>query len=287
MSKKDVPPLIEFLKRDEWKTVGFTSRIKDNIAYKWSGRHHFVVLINDLETTGPAAIAEAILMARNGLIVPALSDDHAFTLDRCDRMRVLLQRYSLRLHSIMGPHSCVLKMERLFTARPYAKIDYHLLARWLKHDNGRPVPPIPDLAVSRVGPEDAERLFSLQKAYELEEVCLDPSHFNETISRMLFKKNLRKQVVFITEAEGLPVAKAGTNARGFNVDQIGGVFTKPGVRQKGIATFLMKVLLEHLSTEREAVTLFVKRDNIPALALYRKLQFEERGSYRIVYYNRP
>ena len=286
MRKKDTVPLIDFLKRDEWRTVGFTSRIKDNIAFRWSGRHHFAVLLNEMKSTGPEAIAEAVLLTRNGLIVPILSDGQPFTLDRCDQMRILLQRFSLRLHSIMGPRDSVIKMERLFSAKAYAKIDYHLMVRTLNRENGRPVPPLSNLMVSRAGPEDSERLFSLQKAYEIEEVCLDPSHFNESVSRILFKNNLRKQIIFFTEAGGLPVAKAGTNARGFNVDQIGGVFTKSGFRRNGIATYLMKVLLEYLSVEKKAVTLFVKRDNPSALALYRKLEFEERGSYRITYYYR-
>jgi predicted GNAT family acetyltransferase len=80
------------------------------------------------------------------------------------------------------------------------------------------------------------------------------------------------------------VAKAGTNARGFTVDQIGGVFTVEEVRNSGIAFRVMEELLRRIFAEKSTVCLFVKKNNLPALALYGKLGFHVADGYRISYF---
>jgi ribosomal protein S18 acetylase RimI-like enzyme len=46
----------------------------------------------------------------------------------------------------------------------------------------------------------------------------------------------------------------------------------------------MEALLEYLKESRNVATLFVKRDNTSAIALYEKLSFRIRDNYRISYY---
>jgi predicted GNAT family acetyltransferase len=90
----------------------------------------------------------------------------------------------------------------------------------------------------------------------------------------------------MAELGGVPVAKAGTNARGFTTDQIGGVFTRPDLRHRGAARAVMTALLEHVRRDRRQACLFVKKDNAPAIRLYLGLGFDVRGEYRISYYGR-
>jgi predicted GNAT family acetyltransferase len=146
--------------------------------------------------------------------------------------------------------------------------------------------PLPDLEIVSASPEDADRLFEIQRDYELEEVFLDPSHFSDTICRTLLRNTLRKQIVFVAECGGRPVAKAGTNARGYQVDQIGGVFTDKNFRSRGVGTHLMCVLLRYLKAEKSMASLYVKKDNPAASRLYQKLEFRPREAYRISYYYR-
>jgi predicted GNAT family acetyltransferase len=80
------------------------------------------------------------------------------------------------------------------------------------------------------------------------------------------------------------VAKAGTNARGFGVDQIGGVFTLEKLRNSGIAFRVMEELLRQVFAHKDMACLFVKKDNLPALALYKRLGFATADSYRISYF---
>ena len=100
----------------------------------------------------------------------------------------------------------------------------------------------------------------------------------------MLRKNLKKQVVFLAESNGIPLSKAGTNSRGFHADQLGGVYTREDRRNQGIAYWVMEALLGCLKESRNVATLFVKRDNTSAIALYEKLSFRIRDNYRISYY---
>ena len=80
------------------------------------------------------------------------------------------------------------------------------------------------------------------------------------------------------------MGKAGTNARGFRVDQIGGVYTLPARRGRGIAAALMAALLADILGQGRKPSLFVKPTNAAALALYRSLGFEDIGDFRADYF---
>jgi predicted GNAT family acetyltransferase len=100
----------------------------------------------------------------------------------------------------------------------------------------------------------------------------------------LLKAALKEEIVYVAELDGVPVAKAATNARGFDVDQIGGVYTVPGERGKGIGAVVVGALLKALFAEKSSACLFVKKRNRPAIALYDRLGFEPVTDYIISYY---
>ena len=100
----------------------------------------------------------------------------------------------------------------------------------------------------------------------------------------LLKRSLRDELVYVAELDGVPVAKAATNARGFGVDQIGGVYTVPEKRSKGLAARVVADLLETVFRDKAAACLFVKKKNRPALALYDRLGFTPVTDYIISYY---
>ena len=134
------------------------------------------------------------------------------------------------------------------------------------------------------GSGDAALLFPLQRAYELEEVVIDPALFSDATCLKLLRQGLRNELVFHASRDGRPLAKAGTNARGYGVDQIGGVFTVASERGKGLARIVMAALLEAIFAEKPAACLFVKKANTPAIALYERLGFATVGGYVISYY---
>jgi predicted GNAT family acetyltransferase len=100
----------------------------------------------------------------------------------------------------------------------------------------------------------------------------------------LLRASLREELVYEAERDGVPVAKAATNARGFTVDQIGGVYTTPRERGKGIGGLVVTALLREVFAEKKGACLFVKKRNFPAIALYERLGFSYVTDYVISYY---
>jgi predicted GNAT family acetyltransferase len=263
-------PVIDFLLPEEALHVPFTSRLR-------TGARGCDVFC-DRDASG--AIRECILFTTGGLLLPVLSTagtDHA-------GLAALLHELRPAVHSIMGIGRCVGPAETLVPVVPSARIEYFLMT--VDRAALRPGMPVEirGLSVRRAGPADADALLPLQKGYELEEVMIDPSRFSEASCLRLLKTSLREEVVYLAEVNGVPVAKAATNARGYAVDQVGGVFTQPSWRGKGIGAVVVTALLKELLAEKTRACLFVKKRNRPAIALYDRLGFEPVTDYVISYY---
>jgi uncharacterized protein len=115
-------------------------------------------------------------------------------------------------------------------------------------------------------------------------VVIDPAHFNEAQCMRLLRHTLHEELVYVIERDGQPVAKAATNARGYGIDQIGGVYTVPALRCKGMARMVVSSLLREIFREKESACLFVKQKNRPAITLYDRLGFVTVSDYVISYY---
>ena len=133
-----------------------------------------------------------------------------------------------------------------------------------------------------------KELYKLQAAYEQEEVLPKGSPFDAASCRLTLDNILKHHLLVAVEKDGLLVAKANTNAWGFNHVQIGGVYVSPPYRNQGIAGRMLAHLIEKLQEHQKPITLFVKKRNLPARRLYEKLSFSyvapPLGEYRISYY---
>ncbi|HOK00206.1 MAG TPA: GNAT family N-acetyltransferase [Termitinemataceae bacterium] len=133
-----------------------------------------------------------------------------------------------------------------------------------------------------------KELYKLQAAYEQEEVLPKGSPFDAASCRLTLDSILKHHLLVAVEKDGILVAKANTNAWGFNHVQIGGVYVSPLYRNQGIAGRMLARLIEELQGHQKPITLFVKKGNIPARRLYEKLGFTyvdpPWGEYRISYY---
>ena len=260
--------------------------MRDMVPYRWINGESFTLMINEEKVKGIPTILEALMLTRSGLILPILYDEFAFTLDHNSQLKPFFHRYGRRLHSIMGLKSSVIKIESLFDNNIRAQVDYYLMTVDLQRSLPQTIAGPASVDVRPAELDDADALFDIQRQYELEEVFLNPDHFDEWRCRSLLRKSLKKQVIYLAHENGIPVAKAGTNARGFLVDQIGGVFTLPARRREGIGTMCMTALLQDLRQTKKMATLFVKQDNPTARSLYRRLGFKIRTHFRITYYAR-
>jgi len=153
-------------------------------------------------------------------------------------------------------------------------------------ENAKKLLPPEKLKLTKCGLEQLNELVPLQKGYELEEVLIDKTDFEETVSRLTLRKALREQIIYalFAEQEIIAVAKAGTNARGLNWYQLGGIYTVPRFRSHGYAAFLAQTLALKNAEMGKKTALFVKDANIPAQKAYAKAGFVPDKPFEIIYY---
>ncbi|MBN2535566.1 MAG: GNAT family N-acetyltransferase [Spirochaetales bacterium] len=283
VQNRDFPKIKDLILRKEWAYVSFCSRFRE-----YTQKQH--ILNNDCTILAHYEkeknyIREAIMLTQRGIILPILEQP---SLNEYSPILYYFfssfQHYMNRLHSIMGLFDDVIKIEAMLPVQASHQVDYYLMT--VTEESLR-VPDFfsfHDMVVRKATPKDAEKLYNLQKMYELEEVFIDPSKFNPKICLSNLRNMLKHELIMYVEKNNIPVAKAGTNARGFLTDQIGGVYTHDEERRKGIACCLMYLLLKNIFKIKQIVSLFVKKSNTPAISLYRKLGFEMRENYRISYF---
>jgi uncharacterized protein len=274
--KKDRDDLKAFLSIDEWGHVAFTSRLSDEKKSLLIPPEKGKILINRLSGSGNR-ITEAILYTSSGVIIPVLAGGSESQRAAPDR---LFSRVG-SIYSVMGRKRDVEAVQRILTSRSYATIDYHLMSLEEKPEcsvTGERI------TIKKGKPRDVSLLFPLQKAYEIEEVLLNPANFSSRNCYLALQRNLRNEIIYYGLLDGKAVAKAGTNARGFTFSQLGGIYTGEEFRNRGIGEYLLCHLLNRILKSGRGASLFVKKENISAIGLYRKLKFKVRDEYRIAYY---
>ena len=253
-NKKELPLLLNFLLPRESQAVAVTSRLKLGDRASLPPRREASVFF----CQGPAEILAAVLISSTGAVLPVLAPGNALQPESLPRLAEpgVINEY----HLMSLTRECFLQVED----------------RVLR---------VKGLAIKAAGLQDAERLYPLQKGYELEDVALSKDYFHERSCFLSLKRILRHQEVIMAELNGKAVAKVNTNARGFRVDQVGGMYTIKSERNRGIGFLILKELLKRIFQTKEIVSLFVRKNNPAAAALYRNLGFTVTDSYRISYYH--
>ena len=191
------------------------------------------------------------------------------------------------VHAIQGLKEDTELLETLLEKQGYfpeEHIDYHLMSI----DN----PPRPEafmagpvhLRLRKPAAGDEEALFELQSAYEKEEVLPKNAAFNPASTRLNLKHILSSEFIYIAELNGQVIGKINTSAESFTRFQIGGVYVRPDFRRRGIGLTMTAFFLGPLLARGKGITLFVKKQNAAARAVYRKAGFTTLADYRITYY---
>ena len=140
------------------------------------------------------------------------------------------------------------------------------------------------LSIERATENDLTELFPLQLDYENTEVAYEGRPINPAVCKLSLRARLTTEYIYKVSADGHIVAKAGTNAQGFHWFQIGGVYTLPAYRNKGLAAAAIAHLINTHSAEAHGFALFVKTANTAALRVYEKLGFEQCRLFRMSYW---
>ena len=191
------------------------------------------------------------------------------------------------IHALQGLREDVELLESLMEGQGYfasERIDYGLMCLEAKHCDVPIKPGPPGLLLRPPRPDDEEDLFLLQSAYEKEEVLPQNAVFNLAASRLNLRHILSREQVLVAELNGQIVAKINTNAESYTMSQIGGVYVRPDYRGLGIGANMSMTFINDNLKQGRALTLFVKKRNIPANKIYRKIGFHFLADYRITYY---
>ena len=140
------------------------------------------------------------------------------------------------------------------------------------------------LSIERATENDLTELFPLQLDYENTEVAYEGRPINPAVCKLSLRARITTEYIYKVSADRRIVAKAGTNARGFHWFQIGGVYTLPAYRNKGLAAAAVAHLINTQSVEAHGFALFVKTVNTAARRVYEKLGFEQCGLFRMSYW---
>ena len=193
-----------------------------------------------------------------------------------------------RSMTLMGREHAVKGVERsvlvTFGRKPKYRVEYFLMTRKIGPVVESSYLTAEPCQCHRADPRHTDRLLHMQVAYEEEEVVVDGRRVDPHATRFHLRNDLREQLVYFATKDGQAVAKAGTNARGFTYDQIGGVYTLPALRGQGISTALMKILINSITESQKSSVLFVKKANKSAIGVYDRLGFEAADVLVISYY---
>jgi ribosomal protein S18 acetylase RimI-like enzyme len=232
---------------------------------------------------GPGGGIAALLLHSRRSLLPVFNGNREIPLPG------FLKRFLIKVpvHAVQGLRKDAEILEEAMETKGYRSvdiIDYHLMAL----DTEPPAPAFrsgPRGLIIRIPAEsDTDEIFRLQAAYEQEEVLPRNGVFNPAASRLSLEHVLAHEQVLVAELDGMIVGKINTNGRSFTRRQIGGVFVRPDCRGMGIGLKMAAAFFKILILGGSGATLFVKKRNAAAEALYRRLGFSILGDYRISYY---
>ncbi len=273
--KQDLPDIINFLLPLEHTCVSLTSKFNNKGRPLWPEENPRVAVLKE-----NASIEGVFYISKRGLALPCFTRQ-ALTYLSNHSLPFVFRKPIKKIHTCIGTEEAVEIVERHKKQKRN-----HVRYRLLIQDKPKKVQSRYDsrIEICTAGPEHCDMLFSLHAGYEKEEVLLSPDKFNERFQRILFHNKLTNQLFFYALHDGKPVGTAATNARGFSWEQLGSIFTVQEMRGKGIATALVSALCRELHKSGKNNCLFVKTENLPALALYKKLGFSGSAPYRISYF---
>jgi predicted GNAT family acetyltransferase len=278
----DLPHVEDLIRQNELTAASLSSRLKG----RTDSRH----LELPKRTTGELLVHESkgidalLYLERNGFSFPLFTPEYLRTGSSADlSLRAVLKPLGRQLFSCMGSRKDVEHFISLLDPKPYHRVEYAVMSRGRKQPHA-PLAYNGDLRIETAVPADLPRLLPLQLGYEREEVLIPGKTINEAYTRRQLIESIQSQRIIYATYRGHIVAKAQTNAIGLQVEQLGGIFTLPEYRGRGIGTALVESISRMIIADGRVVCLFVKTDNRAAKRVYEKCGFLMGPAFTIAYF---
>jgi ribosomal protein S18 acetylase RimI-like enzyme len=271
----DLPETFAFLDRDPVTNVYLLALLlRDALAQPrdefWAARRE------------GAIVGLLHLGALSGAVLPLGEDEEALLAlgDQArERCAFLPRRFQL-----IGPRVALSPFLRRFArSGAGARLDRDQVYMVLAPAALPPFERLPELVPAR--PADMPLIYDSGARLRAEELEEDPRSVDALGYQRRVEEECRDGHTFLWKHAGGMRFRASVSALTADAAQISGVYTPPELRNRGFATRGLSELCARLFERSRAVCLFVNQINAPALAVYRRVGFEPRSSWRSLFYD--
>lgn len=221
------------------------------------------------------------LGARSGAVLPVGDDPEAMARLAgvlAGRLATLPGRFQ-----VIGPRAAVAAaVERLGGAGLQPRLDRPQTYMGLRRADLPPFERLPGLRAAR--PEDHDLVFTSGAELRLEELGEDPRLADPVAYARRVQEECAEGYTYLWLERGELRFRASLSALTADAVQVSGVYTPPAWRNQGCARRGMSELCARLFGRTRSVCLFVNDDNAPALAVYRRLGFEDLAPWASAFY---
>lgn len=291
LSSINFPACVKFLLAQEHRCVSLVSTITEN------GKPFFqkktVSSFTVLSRTAPdgTQILDGVIYLSPGGTLLHLLTNAADATEYTSSIRYWLK--DRRIHCVLGTAEGNRTMESIITKKFRRTVNYDLMIlSKTPQATAALLPQIPEPSplagkppsIRRACQQDENILLPLQLGYEKEEVMGPNDSPDTSRTRTSLRLSLAHQHIYAGFYGDEVIGKAGTNACGVYWNQLGGIYTHPDYRGRGIASALIAHVVRKETDEGKRVCLFVKTSNVYAKKAYTRVGFVPDCAFRIAYY---
>jgi hypothetical protein len=181
---------------------------------------------------------------------------------------------------VMGRADLVEAVLAQLPSVPVAQREDHIFAELARSDYHGDFPIEPGVTVRRAGQGDIHTLTQLYTGAEgFEQMAA------EQVARTIRGRIISLRT-YLAQVEGQAVAGASSSAETRAAAMVGGVWTAPAWRSRGLSTAVVAALSGELLREERVPYLFYRVDNVPAERVYARIGYRPVGRWMVVYFDR-
>ena len=278
--------MLSLLEEKEHEALTFSSRFISRPKLNLTENRDSIYIYTDISGN----ILSALMLSRSGQLLPVIKNEKKAGDIDFNEAVTMMRSDVYYINSLMGEKNTVEALFRAVNGKAApdqtTEYDYHIMIIKNRSDFRNPVlnPNGESFKFRKPEIKDIPGLLPLQEMYEKEEVLPSESLFDPASAKRYIQNSVRNRISVICEKSGNIISKANTNGEGINFCQIGGVFTLPEFRNMNIGKKVTAGIVEEIFNKGKSPSLFVKKENLPAISAYTKLGFKITSSFKIIYF---